>query len=320
MKKNLKRGRLKRLLLPLKLAVVVLVFWYIFRDVDIGKIKSSLGKLPWYVFCLAFLIQYVILASQSLRWKLMINDNAIRLRECFSYTAVSYSLGLLSPSKIASDSLVAYFMGRKKQMALKSVSSLLMGRIMGILVLLVAMLVAFPAHLWMFNDIIRIARTMNHFWLLLAVVVACAIVLMSLRYKKSLMEKFHFLVALFGNPSKFAMIGFYSFIAQSGYVITPYILFQFMDIPVSFINVLFLIPLLSILTYLPVTPAVIGIREGLYIFFFTLLPGVTKEEILACFGFGYTIFFIVSITNVPLIFFLLGKPLSDFKNLFLKMK
>jgi uncharacterized membrane protein YbhN (UPF0104 family) len=299
---------LKWLFLVIKLIVVSLALWYIFRDLDFKKVKLSFKQVAWYVFGLGVIIQYIILLAQSLRWKLMIRESAVRWWECFAYVAVSYSLGPFSPSKIASDSLVAWFMGRKRHLALKSVSSLLMGRMVGMLILAVFLIVSLPGHLWMVNSIMRLLRTMNALWLFGIAGVLGIMLLVSLKFKFNLKDKAMYLLNMLGNPVQFAWIVFFSSLIQGGYILMPYGLFHFMDIPVSFINVLFLIPLLAILTYLPVVPSVIGIREGLYIFFFTLLPGVDKEAILACFGVGYVVFAVTSVFNIALVLLILGKP------------
>jgi uncharacterized membrane protein YbhN (UPF0104 family) len=66
--------------------------------------------------------------------------------------------------------------------------------------------------------------------------------------------------------------------------------YRAMGVPVSFADLVFFWPLISLAGLLPVSIGGLGVRESLGIFFLTMLPGVAKEHVLAHAGYMYAMF------------------------------
>ncbi len=72
---------------------------------------------------------------------------------------------------------------------------------------------------------------------------------------------------------------FLIFSLQLGWIISCYFIFLAYDINISFVNHMFLIPVIIILTVIPISISGIGVREGAFIYFYGML-GVDNEMCL----------------------------------------
>ena len=82
--------------------------------------------------------------------------------------------------------------------------------------------------------------------------------------------------------------------------------FRSVGAPVAFADVMFFAPLVILLSTAPVSLGGIGVREGLGLFFYTMLPGVGPEAVLAQAGYGYLVLFTLGGLNLALAAAMLG--------------
>jgi uncharacterized membrane protein YbhN (UPF0104 family) len=87
--------------------------------------------------------------------------------------------------------------------------------------------------------------------------------------------------------------------------------YRALGIPVAFADILFFAPIMTFIGMIPMSIGGIGVRESLSIFFFTLLPGVEKEQLLAHAGYGYILMVGMAAANLLFAFAILGKPGSE---------
>ena len=82
--------------------------------------------------------------------------------------------------------------------------------------------------------------------------------------------------------------------------------YQALGAPIAYSDLLFFLPLITLLAMVPISLGGMGVREGLGIFFFTLLPGVGREAVLAEAGFRYLLMAVMAVVNIAVAGVVLG--------------
>ena len=85
-----------------------------------------------------------------------------------------------------------------------------------------------------------------------------------------------------------------------------WIAYRAIGAPVAYADILFFLPLITLLGMAPVSLGGMGVREGLGIFFYTLLPGVGREAVLAEAGFRYLLMAAMAAVNLAVAAAVLG--------------
>jgi uncharacterized protein (TIRG00374 family) len=301
--------KLKWGILPFKLGIMVFLLWYVLKSVQFDEALEMFYKLPAAAFILSISSQWIVQFAQAFRWRFISNDNQLPYKNYLAYVLLSYPVGMISPSKLVSDTVLAYFLGRKHKLAHKTTSSFLTGKVVGLFILLCFIAVSLPEHLWLIDRVIALLKTFHLKWVygVIGAALIIGIVFTIYKYQVIIREKTRELFSVFSNIKNLLIIFGYSAVIQIAPILVTYIIFRFLDLPLTFINVLFVIPLVLLISLIPLSPGQIGVRESLIIYFFTLFPGVTKEPLLAIFGFAYLIYVIMIISDLLIAFAILGK-------------
>src|SRR5690606_15599133 len=85
-------------------------------------------------------------ALQAWRWKALLRDASIRYLDCLAFVCLGASLNLVSPSGLLSDGTVSYWMGKRNQAVLRSMSTLLASRFIGVGSMAILLLIGLPSH------------------------------------------------------------------------------------------------------------------------------------------------------------------------------
>lgn len=295
----------KGLLIAGKLTVLTALLLYIFRGIDLQLIKRSFLRIPLYTFIAAMGIQLLIQLVQALRWRLLSLGGRVAYGEYFVFTCIGNAMNLISPGALFSDTLNAYFLGKRNEILSQSITSILVGRLLGVSALIAFAGVFFLPNLpYLANLSLPTPNFSRGIWaglVLLGAALGIAILL-----KRRLGRSLAHLRILLRRPRVLASALGLSFLIQFGTMSIGYIGYVAMNVPISVGNILFFGSFITILGLLPVSFGQIGVREGLNIFFFTLIPGVEKEHILANAAYGYTIAVSMSIFNILVAWKLMG--------------
>jgi glycosyltransferase 2 family protein len=292
----------------LRLAVLAGFLAYILHGLDFSRVGETLRKLPASAVLAGLALLWCGQFLQALRWKTLLRDPSVRLLDCLAFICLGSSLNLVSPSGLLSDGTIAYWMGRRNQAVLKSMSTLLASRFIGVASMLILFAIALPGHTWVFRKLALGWAPGKAVFPLLALVSLAVIAFLARNQKARILALVHQALPALRSPRHLLL----AVVLSVGIQLTQFgmqaVGYHVLEIPVGFLDILFFAPVMTFLGMIPMSIGGIGVREGLSIFFFTLLPGVGKEQLLAHAGYGYILMLGMALVNLLFAFWVLGKP------------
>lgn len=290
----------KPLLLAAKGLALAAILWFVFRNIQFRLIADSMLRIPILAFVLALVLQAVTQALQAARWKLLANDSTIPFREYLAFTCLGSSLSILSPATVLSDGVNAYLLGRRHQLIARSFISIFLGRVLGILSLFLFFLITLPSHAWIFRalDLTARPRLAAVGAAAAAAVLGAAAYVLFRKYRHKALAHLSEALRIASDLPRMALGFLQSVAIQLLALFVAWLGFHFMEVPVAFSDVVFFGSVVTVLGLVPLTIGQVGVREGLNVLFYSVLPGVRKEHVLANIGYGYTLLILATLLNL----------------------
>lgn len=291
-------GFLPRPAICLKALVFLALAILILLNADLGRVAAHLHRIPAAAYALAFAALFASVALQALRWKLLLEDSSIPYRECYAFIGIGSFLAMASPSNLLADGAVGYWLGKRQHSVLRALSTLLASRVFGAVAAVILFLAALPSHLWVFRELrLESASRQVLAAAILAVVLAAGSVL-ARRYRDKLVQVLDRTLPILKEPRALAIALSLSLAVQLVQISAHWVAFRAIGAPITFTDLLFFLPLIAFLSMVPISLGGMGVREGLGIYFFTLLPGVGMEMVLAVAGFRYLLMAAMAAVNL----------------------
>lgn len=292
----------------LKALILLALAFFILRNADLDRVGEHLKRIPTAAYVLALAAMLASLALQALRWKLLLKDPAIPYRECYAFIGVGSLLAMVSPSGLLADGAVGYWLGKRQRGVLRALSSLLAARVFGVAAGVILLLAALPSHLWVFREL-HLEGTSSR-----ALATAAALVLvlaagtaLAWRYRDKVTQLADRALPILKDPLSLGVAIALSLGVQLVQIAAHWIAYRAIGAPIAYSDLLFFLPLITLLAMVPISLGGMGVREGLGIFFFTLLPGVGKEAVLAEAGFRYLLMAVMATVNIAVAGAVLGR-------------
>jgi len=284
----------KKRLLPLaKLAFMALLLAFLYRKVDFGEFRSALAGFRWGWLPLIYAMFFCNTVLSSKKWQLLLRADGVRvpLPSLLGSYLVATFFNLFMPSSIGGD---AYRVvdARRHGGAAKSFASVFADRLSGFLAL-ASWGLLFSAIGWSRLPDKRIL------WLPVLVFLAMATLVFAIVQRRALTAVLRFLrfhhipklevfihrvldsVAIYrGSGALLARVFSISLFFQMMAIIIIFSMSRAMGWKVPFIYFSIFVPLITLGEALPISIFGIGVRDGLYVFFFAQ-GGATREEALA---------------------------------------
>jgi hypothetical protein len=298
--------------LALKAAVAIGIVAWILHDLDFAATFRILRTFPPALFALAMLMQAFLQALQAARWKILTGRSDIPYRDFVGFVSLGYVMSIISPSVLVSDSANAWLMGKRNQSVVLSISAMVAGRMLGMVGMFLLFLAALPGHLWVF----RLPLFRMDVWRLglaaaALVAVGASAALLSKRrpaWLASILARLGKLWAearrVFARRGAVALALALSVALQAVQMTLSWLGFHAMHIPVDLTDVMFFVPLVTLIALVPGLGQA-GVREGIIFVLFTTLPGVTREHMVASFGYSYALFAVMGVLNLGIAAWLL---------------
>lgn len=289
-------------------AVLVGLLAYILHGLDFAKVGTILSRLPVWAVLAGLALLLTGQALQAARWKVLLRESTVRYRDCFAFISVGATLNLVSPSGILSDGTIAYWMGKRNKMVIQSMSSLLASRLIGVFAMGLLFAIAFPSHLWVFGKLDLAWAPAKVLIIGMAVLSLAVAAVLARRHESRVRALLGQALPALKSPGSLLFALLLSVAVQLCQFAMLVIGYLVMEIPIGILDLFFFAPIMTFIGLIPMSIGGIGVREGLSIFFFTLLPGVEKEMLLAHAGYGYVLMAGMAAVNGLIALAVLGRP------------
>ena len=274
----------------LKLLITIALFYYLFQQVPIEEVFKIVKSMEIKNFCFSIILFFIYYGFFSLRWKFLLRSQDIKLGFTFSYLymLIAFFFNNFLPSGLGMDVIRSGYAGGRKDFE-KAFGASLMERILGMVGMMCIGIFA------IFSLRIEFIRLAILYLLLIVLIGGVYSLLVSLKLewlKKKLLSikflnigesirVFYHAVKIYSKKWRVILIGIvYSLFVQMTIICINFLLAKSLSIDITFITLIAYIPLITIISLIPITINGLGMRESAYVFLFSSY-GIAQEEALS---------------------------------------
>lgn len=222
-------------------------------------------------FIAALLCYVAIIFVSALRLQLLI-PSVFPLKAVFAISAIGCFFNMFLPSGISGDLARAYYLNREMDAAKKNsmmdlVAPLLMERYFGLGSVLIIGIVVLPFAVCIY-DRSRLINTIIVIVVLLAIFFFTGMIVFQFRLLKNnrFVSNFYSYLDFFKEKRRLFVVFLYSAMIQVISIYAVFLISEGMGLGVSLFYFVVIIPIINIMTILPITLGGIGLREGAFVF------------------------------------------------------
>lgn len=242
-----------------RIAVTCLLVFYLFKKIEITQVLSLLSQLNLLFFFLASFLYIVSVYISTLRWKIFLPE--LTVSRLFSLYLIGSFFNTVLPGIIGGD-VIKILILKKKTGLYNAIASVFMERYIGFSALLMIGFVFFCLFY----------TKLPQSWIIWSVpliffsFIAISLLVYFLK-NFSFLKNFHAYFISF-SKNQIAIAFLYSLIVQLIVILSVYIICLSLNIAVSFFELSIYLPVIVLITTLPVSVSGIGVREWCFILFF----------------------------------------------------
>ena len=245
----------------IRLSVTALLILYLFKKIEITQVLNIFVLINPLVFLYASLLYILSSYISTLRWKIFLNEKELKISTLFSLYLIGSFFNNALPGIIGGD-VVKIFMIKEKTGIREAIASVFMDRYTGLFALLLISLVFF---------ILFYNKLPKHIFLWLVPIsfsgfIVGTLFLMVISRVKMLRELKDY-ISTFTQKQILKGI-FYSLLVQFIVIISVYIIFYGLNISISFFELCVFLPIIILISMLPISISGLGVREWCFILFF----------------------------------------------------
>lgn len=245
----------------IRLSVTALLILYLFKKIEITQVLNIFVLINPLVFLSASLLYILSSYISTLRWKIFLNEKELKISTLFSLYLIGSFFNNALPGIIGGD-VVKIFMIKEKTGIREAIASVFMDRYTGLFALLLISLVFF---------ILFYNKLPKHIFLWLVPIsfsgfIVGTLFLMVISRVKMLRELKDY-ISTFTQKQILKGI-FYSLLVQFIVIISVYIIFYGLNISISFFELCVFLPIIILISMLPISISGLGVREWCFILFF----------------------------------------------------
>lgn len=275
----------------LKIIITASLFYYLFKNkVPANEVIQNIKNInPLYLILIIifFFFYYLIF---SLRWKFLLRAQKINITpgRSYLYILISFFFNNFLPSGLGMDMIRSAYAGGRENFE-KALGASIMERILGMIGM---MLIGITA---IFSLQARLAKLSILYIGLILFIILIYYLLTSLKLswlKEKLLSiksfnlgnsirEFYRAFKIYKNKRKILIIGIgYSVLVQLLIITINYLIAKGLSIPVPFFSLLAYIPIITVISLIPLVINGLGLREASYVFFFSLI-NITKAQAMS---------------------------------------
>jgi uncharacterized membrane protein YbhN (UPF0104 family) len=274
-RKNNSKSIVRYLLLLFKLSVSAALLYFLISKTGGKTIINNMQLLNPAVFIASSCIYIISIFFSSLRWKLLIAQ-PMETKRLFSLYMIGSFFNVYLPGIVGGDAVKAYYLN--KDLSRQSshahptapslpfaIASVFMDRYIGFSALLFISMIAFPIGFKYLDEtpLERLVPMVFFLFLLGSIVVFKARAGEKIRFLFNVYEYFK----LYRSKRDILIKTFlYSIIIQILNIFSVYILSKGLSMDISFITLMIFVPIIIVISFIPVSISGIGLREGAFVF------------------------------------------------------
>ncbi|MBI3592601.1 MAG: flippase-like domain-containing protein, partial [Nitrospirae bacterium] len=270
-------------LLLLKLSVSATLFYLLISRIGGKTILNNIRLLNPASFAAAVGLYIFAAYLSTLRWKLLIPQH-IETRRLFSMYMIGSFFNTYMPGSIGGDAVKVYYMSRELKSGIDmqshadspilsegivAIASVFMDRYIGFSALICISLIAFPFGM---NYLKGASLKWPVIWIvpsIAAIFLFLSIVIFKFRLGerlKFLLKAYHYFQIYLSKKDVLIRAFLYSLIIQVLGVTSVYVLSKALSLNISFLSLLIFLPIIILVSMLPLSISGIGLREGAFVF------------------------------------------------------
>ena len=292
----------KASLFILKLSISAISLWLVFSKTDIGRIYAILKDLSIYYFLLASLLYVTSLFVSSIRWKLLLIGR-FRIRKLFSLYMIGAFFNTFLPGVVGGDAVKAYYLNKDARKVSLTLASIFMDRYFGLISLVIIGMTAYPFALDYFGG--------SGLRWLMPIIFIGAVVGSFLFFGLKVGKRFQLISEFYGYFSSLktrkdiiAKALLLSIVIQFLNFTKIIILAYAMGEKIPLLPFFIFLPIVVIITSLPISISGLGLREGSSVLLFGLI-GIRPEAATAL---ALAWFFAVVVGSLPGLALYIARP------------
>jgi uncharacterized protein (TIRG00374 family) len=284
-------GKRKRsVLIRLVLSIVLLVL--LFSRIDTKHFFSDVQNVNVGYFIIGLTIYWIFLVLWAYRWQLFLRraGEAVKLSQLFQTLLIGYFFSMFLPTVVGTDAGRMYELSRERENKTGVVSTVLLDRVVGLIstVIMASLALLIGGYRYINDFIIPVVivgsllllvlgwvlffnrRFMHKFdWIFKLSIVY--------RFQHSIRSLYRALYQLQQQPQLLIVSMSISFILQTVEIMSVVLLTLAIGIKVKVIHLFIFMPIIWILTTIPISIGGLGVREGAFVFFLRQV-GVHSEH------------------------------------------
>lgn len=279
----------------IKFAVSIFLIVYLLLSINIRSVFQILLESKFIYLTIAFLFIILGVILTSFKWKLLLSAKSviIPLKKLVNLYFIGFFFNNFLPTNIGGDTVRGYYLSRNSKIKLSvSFASIAIERIMGVIALIFFVLFGIFLN-WRLVEKLNIVHILCLFILVFLILIA---LLFSRKLRKIINSRFNFktfsrlstsLKNLYnsinvyrGEKKVISQSLIISFIFQAVVIINAYLYILAINNYIAISQLVPIIPLISLISLIPLSINGIGVTEGAFVYFFSIL-GLSSAEALS---------------------------------------
>jgi len=287
--------RIKKIILStVKFVISLLLLYYIASKIDWTQALENLKKANYFFIFLTFLLIFLERVQLTYKWNLLVwaRGMDISFWKLFLINSIGAFWGLFLPSSLGTDVAKSYYLIKNNSQKSISISSVFVDRIMGLLALLILNVFS----LFFAGDLI--SKFNIKFYGLTFFIIFIILLYIFQREKtasvldnifskfrfKSISEKvikLHKSILEYKNHPKTLIITFIlTLFVHITRVLIFYVISLAYGIPIPIVYFFIFVPILTVVIMIPISIGGLGVGEGVFIAFFSLIGISINDSIV----------------------------------------
>ncbi|HQA04148.1 MAG TPA: lysylphosphatidylglycerol synthase transmembrane domain-containing protein [Thermodesulfovibrio thiophilus] len=252
----------KYIKLSIRLIISVSLIFYLFYKVDIIHVANSLILINPLFFLLASFLYILSSYISTLRWKIFISNSELTTSKLFSIYLIGSFFNIALPGTVGGD-IVKVFMIKEKTGVTEALASVFIERYTGLAALLI---IGFGFFCLFYGEIPKQPLIWTVPLSFFAFIIGTAFLLWISNFK--FFKTFRDYILSFQRKQIIQAL-VYSLGVQIIVILSVYVIFIGLNLSISFFKVAIFLPIIILITMLPISISGTGVREWCFILFFS---------------------------------------------------